>query len=83
MLKEMKTYVYSTSVLWYRKLGKTLDGGLTIIEEDIDVYTMICDYEGLDVIPLFVVKGQESLQVVSPKGKHLVPPRVPITANLA
>ncbi|GMQ09182.1 hypothetical protein CsSME_00052654 [Camellia sinensis var. sinensis] len=77
----MKIDGYSTSVLWYTKLGKTLDDGLTIMEEDVDVYTMICDYEGIDVIPLFAEKGQEPLQVISPKRKHLVPPRVPVTAN--
>ncbi|GMQ04193.1 hypothetical protein CsSME_00049696 [Camellia sinensis var. sinensis] len=72
-----------TSVLWYRKPGKTLDDRLTIIEEDVDVYTMICDYKGLDVIPLFVKKDQEPLQVISPKWKHLVPPRVPVTSKQA
>ncbi|XP_028112497.1 nucleolar transcription factor 1-like [Camellia sinensis] len=66
-----------------RKPGKTLDNELTIIEEDVDVYTMICDYEGLDVIELFVEKGQEPLQVVSPKRKHLVSPRVPVTTKQA
>ncbi|GMP61726.1 hypothetical protein CsSME_00024079 [Camellia sinensis var. sinensis] len=79
----MKIDVYSTSILWYRKPRKTLDGGLTITEEDVDVCTMICDYEGLDVIQLFVEKGQEPLQVISPKGKHLVPLRVPVTAKQA
>ncbi|XP_028068076.1 pheromone-processing carboxypeptidase KEX1-like [Camellia sinensis] len=59
----MKIDVYSTSVLWYRKPRKTLDDGLTIIEEDVDVYTMICDYEGLDVIQLYAEKGQDPLQV--------------------
>ncbi|GMP30956.1 hypothetical protein CsSME_00005377 [Camellia sinensis var. sinensis] len=79
----MKIDGYSTFVLWYRKPGKTLDDGLTIIEKDVDVYTMIYDYEGLHVIPLFVENGQEPLQVISPKGKHLVPPRVPIIAKQA
>lgn len=83
ILREMKIDVYSTSVLWYRKSGKTLDDGLTIIEEDVDVYTMICEYEGLDVIQLYVKKGQDPLQVVSPKGKHLVLPRVPVSAKQA
>ncbi|GMP30660.1 hypothetical protein CsSME_00005224 [Camellia sinensis var. sinensis] len=79
----MKIDMYSTSVLWYRKSGKSLDDGLTIIEEDVDVYTMICEYEGLDVIQLYVEKGQDPLQVVSPKGKHLALPRVPISAKQA
>ncbi|GMQ03824.1 hypothetical protein CsSME_00049474 [Camellia sinensis var. sinensis] len=79
----MKIDVHSTSVLWYRKSGKSLDDGLTIIEEDVNVYTMICEYEGLDVIQLYVEKGQDPLQVVSPKGKHLVPPRVPVSAKQA
>ena len=82
-MREKKIDVYRTYVLWYRKSRKTLDDGLTIIEEDVDVYTMICDYEGLDVIQLFVEKGQEPLQVVSSKGKHLVPPRVPVNAKPA
>ncbi|CAL5341952.1 unnamed protein product [Camellia sinensis] len=83
ILRKMKIDVYSTSVLWYRKSGKSLDDGLTIIEEDVDVYTMICEYKGLDVIQLYVEKGQDPLQVVSPKGKHLVPPRVPVSAKQA
>ncbi|KAF5938605.1 hypothetical protein HYC85_022864 [Camellia sinensis] len=81
ILREMKINVYSTSVLWYMKSGRSLDDGLTIIEEDVDAYTMICEYEGLDVIQLYVEKGQDPLQVVSPKGKHLVPPRVPVSAK--
>ncbi|GMP36523.1 hypothetical protein CsSME_00008628 [Camellia sinensis var. sinensis] len=77
----MKINVYSTCVLWYKQPGKTLDDGLTIIEEDINVFTMIYDYEGLNVIQLFVEKVQEPLQVVSAKGIHLVPLRVPISSK--
>ncbi|GMQ04214.1 hypothetical protein CsSME_00049706 [Camellia sinensis var. sinensis] len=79
----MKIHVYSTSILLYRKSGKTLDDGLTIIEEDVDVYAMICDYESSNVILLYVEKGQGPLQVVSSKGKHLVPLRVPVSAKQA